>query len=449
MGDPADEFVAAGLAEDLVDVLGRVRGIRVRSLGDGAGRDDLDVVVAGSLRRAGDTVRITIRATGARDGFQIWSSRFDRRLDEILKLTDEIARDVATALSQTAGRGAGRDVATDQFVVEMYLKARHLMERGWLDDPRPLTLYQAALERDPDSPIVLSAYATLLARRLTATDGQTVQVGEAETLARRAIAHEPDLGEPWHALAVVFYNQGANQRAMRAIKLALDRGPALAEAADTAGRMLLELEGALDEAIVMLERARWSNPRLPANLVDLVRAYALRADWARVDELFRDPGTESAPARMIARARMALWRGERSQEPWSDIPGLIRFRWAGEAVLEALNGESFPVAAQEQWMARLGQLRPGSRIRRFFAQLGSEIAMRVGEHAFAWTLIDEAVSNGMLDCAWFDRMPLLAPLRSDPRFKAARDVVAARGAPMLTVWRGPLPSPDFDSWPAE
>jgi serine/threonine-protein kinase len=450
LGDPADEFVAAGLAEDLVDALGRVRGIRVRSLGDGGGRDDLDVVVAGSLRRAGDAVRITIRAAGARDGFQIWSQRFDRRLDEILKVTDEVARDVATALSQTAGRGGGRDAATDQFVVELYLKARHLAERGWLDDPRPLTLYQAALERDPDSPIVLSAYATLLARRLNATDGQAVLVaGEAEQLARRAIAHGPDMGESWAALAVVFYNQGANTRAVRAIRLALERGPALAEAADSAGRMLLELEGELDEAVMLLERARWANPRLPSNLVDLVRAYGLRGDWPRVEELFRDPGTESAPARLIARARMALWRGETSREVPSDIPGLIRFTWAAETVAEAMIENRFPAASQERWLARLGQLRPGTRIRRFFAQLGAEIALRVGDHAAAWILIDEAVAHGLLDVNWFDRMPLLAPLRADPRFAAARDLVAARGAPMLAAWRGPLPEPDIDAWPEQ
>jgi serine/threonine-protein kinase len=449
LGSAEDDFVAVGLVEDLIDVLGRVRGLRVRALADRSGREDLDVVVGGSLRRAGEMVRISVRATGARDGFQIWSRRFDRRLDEILKLTDEVARDVASALSQTAARGtAGRDVATDQFVVELYLRARQMTERGWMDDPRPMTLYQAALERDPDSPIVLAAYATLLARRLGLNTTDVVAaVQEAEVLARRAIARGPDLPEPWIALSVAFYNQGRTVAAMNAAKIALDRGPGHAEAADFTGRMLLELDGALDDAIALLEQARWANPRLPSTHVDLVRGYALRGDWDRADELQRNPGTESAPAQIISWARMALWRGRQVPDVRADTPGLARFKWASESIAEVIRDGVLTDDNAGRWRQRTQMISASSRMRRYFAQLGAEIALRVGHEAFAWEMVDDALASGLVDAAWMDRMPLLAPFRGTARFAAARAIVLARGAPQLAVWRAPLPIADPDAWP--
>jgi len=447
LGDPSDDFVAAGLVEDLIDMLGRVRGLRVRALEVGGGRDDLDVVVGGSLRRAGDQIRIAIRAAGARDGFQIWSQRFDRRLDEILKLTDEVARDVATALSATAARGTvGRDAATDQFVVEQYLRARHLLETNWIGDPRPLQLCQAALERDPDSPIVLSTYAALLARRLDAGDGRDAAVAEAERAARRAIERGGDLPDPWVALAVVFNQSHRGVGAIRAIRHALDRGPGDAEAADEAGRLLCELEPALDEASILLERAHWTNPRLPFVMVDLVRAHALRGDWRRVDQLLADRDAADAPPMRVARARMALWRGEPLPAATSTVPTLGRFAWAADALTEAVQHGRMPAEAAAAWLAGLAALPDGSRLRRLFAQLGVEAALRAGAVEAAWPFLDEAVAQGLVDTAWLGRLPLLAPLRADPRFAAVRATVGARAAPLLEVWRGPMPSADVDAW---
>jgi len=450
LGDPADEFVAAGLVEDLIDMLGRARGIRVRAM-VGGGRDDLDVVVGGSLRRLGDTVRINVRAVGARDGFQIWGARFDRPLDQILRVSDEVARDVATALSTTATHGGlGRDVATDQVVVELYLKARQLTEVSWLDDLRPLALYQAALERDPDSPVVLSAYATLLARRLNAAPLDTAPDADgALALARRAIERGPGLGEPWMALSVVFYNQSRMLPAMRAIRVALDRAPALAEVVDAAGRMLLELEPDLTEALGLLERARWANPRLPNNLVDLVRAHALRGDWDQVDRLLNSPGTESVSARLISRARMTLWRGGDLPSFPSEIPGLHRFKWVLDTVGGAMKTGTLRDEPAAAWTERVGELVPGSRVRRYFAQLGAEIALRFGNLEHGRAMIDEAVMHGLVDLVWLDHCPLLAPLRQDARFLALRRIVEERGAPVLAVWRGPLPAPDVEAWLAE
>jgi len=444
LGAAADDFVAAGLVEDLIDVLGRVRDLRVRALGEGSARDDLDVVVAGSLRRAGDMVRIAVRAAGARDGFQIWSQRFDRRLDQILQLSDEVAHDVAAALSATSVRGADREVATDRVVVELYLRARQLVESNWLDDPRPLALYQEALARDPDAPVILSAYATLLARRLGGDDDLRTSA-EAEALARRAIAGGGGRAEPWVALSVVFYNQSRAAPALRAARIALERGPGLAEANDHAGRMLLEIDPGLVEATALLERARWANPKLPNTLVDLVRAHALRGDWDRVDELHEHPGTSSIIALLVSRARMTLWRGYAAGDPAPPMPDLARLRWIDDVIRDAFHRGALSDDNAQLWCERVAAMPAGSRVHRFFAQLGTEIALRFGHRDAGWRLLDDAVANGLLDIAWLEHAPLFDGVREDPRFVAARAEVADRAARLLAVWRGPLPAADPDA----
>ncbi len=448
LGDPADEFVAAGLVEDLIDMFGRASGVRVRLVAEGEAAPELDVVVEGSMRRAGELVRITVRAVGAADGFQIWGQRFDRRLDEILKVSDEVAREVATALSATSAHvAAGRDVATDRVVVELYLRARQIIETSWFDDPRVITLLQTALEHAPDSPAILAAYAAQMARRIYGVDetASAEAEREAEGAARRAIAHGPDLGEPWVALAVVYYNQRRTVPAIRAARIALDRAPGLAEAADMAGRILVELDPDLTEAIALLERAHWSNPRLPTNLLDLTRAHALRGDWARVDELLGGAGPSTA-ALAIARGRLAVWRGAGMPHWPEQIAGFERINWVARAVAEILGAGSFPPEVAGAWRHRLSALTPSCRARRYFAQVGCELALRVGDLPVAREMLAEAVDHGLNDVAWMDRMPLLPPLRAEPAFAAQRARVAARAAIGLAAWRAPLGAAAPDTW---
>jgi hypothetical protein len=211
--------------------------------------------------------------------------------------------------------------------------------------------------------------------------------------------------------------------------------------------MLLELDGALDDAIALLEQARWANPRLPSTHVDLVRGHALRGDWDRVDELQRNPGTESAPAQMISWARMALWRGTHVPDVRADTPGLARFKWASDSIGEVIRDGVLTPENAARWRHRASLIPAGSRLRRYFAQLGAEMALRVGAEPFAWEMLDDAVAHGFLDVTWLDRMPLLDAMRSAPRFAEIRAVALERGAPQLAAWRGPLPVADPDAWP--
>jgi eukaryotic-like serine/threonine-protein kinase len=115
-GDPANEYFSDGITDDIIVALTAVKGLRVaartssfaykgknedlatigRTLGVGS-------VLQGSVRRAGNRVRVTVQLMNAKDGFQLWSERFDRDLDDIFAIQDEIARGIVEQLQVTLG----------------------------------------------------------------------------------------------------------------------------------------------------------------------------------------------------------------------------------------------------------------------------------------------------------------------------------------------------------
>ena len=107
------DWFCDGIAEEILNALTPLKGLRVaarvRVLVQGKGDDlrtigeklSVTTVLEGSVRRAGDRVRITVQLSDVQDGFQLWSERFDRELKDIFDLKDEIAKAIAERLRVT------------------------------------------------------------------------------------------------------------------------------------------------------------------------------------------------------------------------------------------------------------------------------------------------------------------------------------------------------------
>ena len=144
--DPENEFFADGISEDIINTLGQIEGLRVAARGSafffkGKHVDLRDVgqklrvstVLEGSVRKAGTRLRITAELVNAADGFQLWSERYDRELEDIFEIQDEIARTIADRLKITLTGGAEVPLAsraTDNVkAYEAYLKGRALLNK--------------------------------------------------------------------------------------------------------------------------------------------------------------------------------------------------------------------------------------------------------------------------------------------------------------------------------
>ena len=110
--DPDKDYFSDGLAEEILNALSQIEGLRVAArtssfsfkgkatdVGDVGRRLHVGTVLEGSVRRSGSRVRVTVQLVDARNGFQLWSERYDRQMEDIFDVQDEIARAIADRLS--------------------------------------------------------------------------------------------------------------------------------------------------------------------------------------------------------------------------------------------------------------------------------------------------------------------------------------------------------------
>ncbi len=135
--DPENEFFSEGLAEEILNALSQVEGLSVAArassfyfkgkaaeIGEIANRLRVANLLQGSVRRAANRIRVTVQLVDARNGFQLWSERYDRQMEDIFELQDEIAQAIAERLKVTLGGVVTRPTENIE-AYELYLKGRH------------------------------------------------------------------------------------------------------------------------------------------------------------------------------------------------------------------------------------------------------------------------------------------------------------------------------------
>ena len=165
-GDPDNEYFSDGITDDIITALTSVRGLRVAARASAfayKGKNEdlatigrtlgVATVLQGSVRRAGNKVRVTAQLMDAQDGFQLWSERFDRDLDDIFAIQDEIARSIVERLELTLGLKEAKAIVArptdDLQAYELYLRGREaVQQRTPPSMRRGLEFFEQAIARD-------------------------------------------------------------------------------------------------------------------------------------------------------------------------------------------------------------------------------------------------------------------------------------------------------------
>lgn len=161
--DSEEEAFADGLSEELLDQLTKSSGLRVigrRSAFAFKGRNEdlrtigqilgVTHILEGSVRKAGDRLRITAQLINAADGSSLWSERYERRFEDIFAIQDEIARAVARQLDVALGRRPTEERGTNNLAAyDAYLAGRTLIARNALSVPEGIVSLERAVELDP------------------------------------------------------------------------------------------------------------------------------------------------------------------------------------------------------------------------------------------------------------------------------------------------------------
>ena len=237
--DKEQEYFSDGLSEELLNLLAKIPELKVTSRSSAfsfKGKDfkivdvgrELNVnhVLEGSVRRSGDKVRITAQLIRVSDDAHMWSETWDRTLDDVFVIQDEIAQAVVDVLRIKLLGATPKAPMTNGDTFSLYLQARYLViERSEAGMHRAEVFLKQALEIDPDYAPAWEGLATVYARgaRMGAWPSKDA-VELAQQAAERALELDPENGRAYAVLAEVSYSQD-NARSMQLTQQALSLEP--------------------------------------------------------------------------------------------------------------------------------------------------------------------------------------------------------------------------------
>ena len=308
------DWFCDGIAEEILNALTPLKGLRVAARTSafsfkGKGDDlrtigeklNVTTVLEGSVRRAGDRVRITVQLSDAQNGYQLWSERYDRELKDIFDVQDEIAKATAERLRVTLVGGKDdrlvEQATTSIEAYQLYLKGRALVDRRGANVPAGLELLRKAVDLDPGYALAWAGVAdalTVMAYSGAARGSESKP--EAMAAARRSIELDPAsavghtslacatllykndraaakrwferalelnpshaMGRCWYGNFYLGWARGDFERAIPEVRRALDSDPLSAYVTMTLG-VCLFTAGRLDEAIDTCRRATHLDP---------------------------------------------------------------------------------------------------------------------------------------------------------------------------------------------
>ena len=280
--DQEQEYFSDGISEELLNLLAKIPEMRVPArtssfqfkgqnldIGDVAKQLNVEHVLEGSVRKAGMKVRVTAQLIEAETGYHLWSETYDRDLDDIFAIQDEISAAIVAALSETLGLSTNavlpQVAETSSEAYNLYLLGQHqLKKRTKLDIEAAVENFERALEIDPD---YAPAHAALglswyLLRASSATYG-TLQLSESMERAlphlERALELDPELPEALGAYGLSLDARLREEDALPYYEKALALNPSLTDVRNWYSSALGAL-GRFDESFAEMQKAYELDP---------------------------------------------------------------------------------------------------------------------------------------------------------------------------------------------
>ncbi|WP_414631473.1 MULTISPECIES: hypothetical protein [unclassified Arsukibacterium] len=303
------QYLAAGVTEELTSLLGQVAGLQVASASAGfslarqnllpvdiARRLKVDTLLSGSIHKVGNQIRLRVELINAEDGMTLWSQSFSRQLSDIFAVETEIARAIANLLQQrylAAGSLTSLNNTASSDAYMMYLRGREQYRLQTTESIKEARrLFEQALALDPEYAM---AYAALADTIISLAEGSAsfgvLKADIAATLAEqhlaKALVRAPGLAEA-HAIRgfLLFYLQSNYDAALPALDKALSLNPNLAQAHLWRFAALEQL-GRRQDAWQALQRAYRLNPVAITHQYNLAVKLAERGELSAAQEQYQ------------------------------------------------------------------------------------------------------------------------------------------------------------------
>jgi TolB-like protein/Flp pilus assembly protein TadD len=320
-------YVADGIAEEILNLLAQVDGLRVAARTSSfAFRDSLDdirrigrllnvrTILEGSVRTSGDRIRLTAQLINVEDGYHIWSKDYDREVTDVFEIQDEVASNIAKALVESFdGLEAKPAARSDSLAAsQAYRTGRmHWWRRTPAEIQKAIEMFAQALEHDAqfapayaamaDSWLLLSLYGNVTT--LKATE-------KAQDMIDKALAIDPESAEAFAALGLARWQIGQMDAAESALRHASELNEDYIPAQLWLAGVLGEL-GRFPEEHLVLKNAMARDPLNDLLVVNYAVNLSIRGDWETGRTLLRDLLELRPDSTMLLRslAKMELSNG--------------------------------------------------------------------------------------------------------------------------------------------
>jgi serine/threonine protein kinase/tetratricopeptide (TPR) repeat protein len=405
--DPENEYLSDGIAEEIITSLSKVQALQVaprsssfaykgktRDIRDIGKELDVSTVLEGSVRRVGDRLRVMAQLIDVADGYHLWSERYDRDMEDVFAIQDEMGRNITDALKVILTEEEREAIAKARTgnveAYDYYLRGRqffHQFRRRNLQFAREM--FDRAIEVDPDYALAHAGLADCCSFQHMYWGFKTEDLDTAEAASLRALELAPELGEAHTARGLVLSLKGDNEAARIEFETAIRMDPRLYEARYFYARTCFQ-EGRLEEAAQLFREAAevredyQSRFFAAQSLAALGRDHQAEAGYRRAFEVAaHHVGLNPDDARAYSMGAVALCRtGDKAK-------GL-------------------------EWAERALELDPDD------AGIAYNVACLFsleGEADRAFASLRQAVDGGFVRKDWFEKDPDLDPIREDPRFQ--------------------------------
>ena len=408
-GQKEDEYFRDGITEDITTELSKIKELRVFSRSAVLVFRDKPVtatqvgqqlkalyVLEGSLRRDAGRLRITAKLVETRSGHCIWAERYDRTLQDVFAIQDEIATNIAhelqVVLTESEKKAIAKIPTADVRAYDFYLRGRqffHQFRRKGFDFAREM--FAKAIEIDPGYARAYAGIADCSAFLYFYWDSSSANLEQADQASRRALELDPDLAEAHASRGLTASMKKNYEESERELRMAMRLGPRLFEPYYFYARNCYA-QGKLEDAVVWFEQASKVSPedyQAPMLLASALNGLGLKAE-----------------------ARAAYRRGLAAAEKHLELhPGDSRALYLGANALSQLNEREKSM----EWAQRAVMLE-GEEPQVLY-NVACVYAL-LGEADRAVDCLERSVTHGWGQREWMEHDPDLASLRGHPRFRA-------------------------------
>jgi non-specific serine/threonine protein kinase len=270
--DPGDVYLSDGLTEELINAFARLEGVSVParttvltlrneeiSVQEMGKRLGVTTLLEGSVSKAGDRLRINVRLISTSNGATLWAERYDRQLEDVLAIQDEISRQIVTALRVRLTPGERealeRMPTRDPQAYDLYLRGRRLFYMGGGDSwNRAHELFARASKVDPDFALAFCGLADTASMRYMYLESSEVHLEEAIKASLRAVELAPSSAEAHVSRGIALSLDGDCNDSITEFETAIKLDPRLFEAHYFYARCLWTL-GRNEDAVARFEEA--------------------------------------------------------------------------------------------------------------------------------------------------------------------------------------------------